>query len=216
MPGAVVQLISPGPQDNWFSSDPTLNPFEYSYNQTTRYAIESIEQTYQGSFNFDGQIHADIQRVGDLVGFTLFEFGLQAVTPANGDTFQWVDYVGFHIIKNVSLEIGGTTIIKHYGEYMVAWTELTTPVTKRRGLNDMIGDTVVTTTYTTQSSGTSTLEVLLLLLRSVCRIPRSGATTSSSAKTTEMRSSRIPSSRSSRTYSSMVRKPFLLLRTDSA
>ena len=41
------------------------------------------------------------------------------------ETFNWGTDVGYSLIKNVELQIGGTKIDKHYGRWMHIWSQLT-------------------------------------------------------------------------------------------
>lgn len=52
---------------------------------------------------------------------------------------DWVQDVGFALIKSVELEIGGTRIDRLTSEYMHIWSALTVPPQKRQAFNKMIG-----------------------------------------------------------------------------
>lgn len=82
----------------------------------------------------------EVDRNGDLITKVVLEITLPQVTVAGNDpTFQWVDNVGNILVEEVSVEIGGQEIDKHYGQWYVIWNQLTLPAEKYEGYNDMIG-----------------------------------------------------------------------------
>lgn len=52
----------------------------------------------------------------------------------------WSPRVGLSLIDNVELEIGGSRIDKHYGDWMNIWYELTRQPGQDRGYAKMVGD----------------------------------------------------------------------------
>ena len=60
-----------------------------------------------------------ITRNGDLVT----KMWLKTTVTASGG--NWVDNLGYAIIKSVELQVGGTKIDKHYGRWMHVWSQLT-------------------------------------------------------------------------------------------
>lgn len=67
---------------------------------------------------------------------------------ASGSTIAWVRNLGHTLIDEVSIEIGGQTIDKHYGDWMTIWNELTQTSEKADGYNEMIGETTAMTNTT--------------------------------------------------------------------
>ena len=71
--------------------------------------------------------------------------------PASGDSatenvVRWVENLGHNLIEEVSIEIGGQTIDKHYGLWLNIWNDLTQTSEKSEGYNLMIGNTTDMTT----------------------------------------------------------------------
>ena len=58
-----------------------------------------------------------------------------------GTGISWCDQVGHNLIDEVSIEIGGQQIDKHYGDWLNIWNELTQTAEKEAGYNVMIGNT---------------------------------------------------------------------------
>lgn len=80
---------------------------------------------------------------------------LQVDLPAlSGTDCYWVENIGNVLISEVSIEIGGQQIDKHYGIFMHIWNQLTVNAEKSAGYDVMIGNT--TTLTTNEAPTTST------------------------------------------------------------
>lgn len=119
------------------------------YRRHTNFAIESIEQVFNGEANFGKRVQATIARNGDLINQIFLEVELPALQtsyltdPTGGtgdyDQLAYANSIGHVLIKNVEVEIGGQQIDKHYGEWLEIWDELTQTAEKQAGFNQMIG-----------------------------------------------------------------------------
>jgi hypothetical protein len=72
-------------------------------------------------------------------------------------TCAWAPVIGHTLLKEMSVEIGGQTIDRHYGRWYDIWMELTQPEEKREGFNDMIGQQNVTQVAGTAAGGSQPL-----------------------------------------------------------
>lgn len=79
---------------------------------------------------------------------------LPAVTSSGAD-FAWVSDIGHVLIDEVTIEIGGQQIDKHYGEWLSIWNELTQSASKEAGYDEMIGSVSDLTTATSATSSTT-------------------------------------------------------------
>ncbi len=134
-----MQLVAYGAQDIYLTGNPQITFFKVVYRRHTNFAVESIEQTFNGSVDFGRRVTATISRNGDLVQ----QFYLEVVLPSDATSatdYYWTYGVGNAMIKNADIEIGGQLIDRHYGEWMNIWTELSTPAGKRDGYDDMVGN----------------------------------------------------------------------------
>ena len=77
------------------------------------------------------------------------------VAPDAARTAAWAPNIGHRVLKEMSVEIGGQPIDKHYGRWYDIWTELTLPETKRKGFNEMIGQQNLVETAAADASGSS-------------------------------------------------------------
>jgi hypothetical protein len=130
-----MQLVAYGAQDIYLTGNPQITFFKVVYRRHTNFAVESIEQTFNGAVDFDKRVTATISRNGDLVKQMYLEVDLPTCT---GTGAAWTYGVGNALVKEVELEIGGQLIDRHYGEWMNIWTELSIPSGKRAGYDNMV------------------------------------------------------------------------------
>lgn len=146
MPGALLQLVAYGAQDVYLTGNPQITFFKIVYRRHTNFAVESIEQYFNGTTNFCRKSTCEISRNGDLITQTFLKVILPEVRFIGDFTrfghieFAWVRRLGHAIIDETELEIGGSQIDKQYGEWLNIWYELTHPVGQEYGYAKMIGD----------------------------------------------------------------------------
>jgi hypothetical protein len=135
------------------------------YRRHTNFAVESIEQTFNGTADFGRKVTALISRSGDLIGRVYLQATLPAVS--NGSSIRWVDHVGHHLIKQIEVEIGGQRIDRQYGDWLQIWYELTCGTNQRHflghGYDDMIGHSDAATGTSLQHWGPSHAEATLFV-----------------------------------------------------
>jgi hypothetical protein len=126
--GGLMQLVAYGAQDVYLTANPQVTFFKQLYRRHSNFAMESIEQTFNGLASFGKRVQCTIARNGDLITRVYVQATLPALTPdvvVNDATVTWVKYIGQYLIKDVYVEIGGQQIDKHYGEWLHIWNELT-------------------------------------------------------------------------------------------
>ena len=147
MSGGLMQIVAYGAQDVYLTGNPQITYFKVVYRRHTNFAVESIEQTFNGTADFGRKVTALIARSGDLIGRVYLQVELPALNKTAG-SIRWVDHVGHHLIKQVEVEIGGQRIDRHYGDWLQIWYELTVGMDKRHftghGYDEMIGHDEVT------------------------------------------------------------------------
>ena len=132
-----MQLVAYGAQDIYLTGNPQITFFKVVYRRHTNFAVESIEQTFNGQADFGKRVTATISRNGDLIQ----QMYLEVVTPVMGNEGQtWTYGIGNALVKQAEIEIGGQLIDRQYGDWMNIWTELTTPEGKRKGYDNMVGN----------------------------------------------------------------------------
>jgi hypothetical protein len=82
------------------------------YRRHTNFALESIEQTFNGTVDFGRKVSCTVSRNGDLIHKVYLQVDLPAIATTGGSspTVQWVNNIGHAMIDEVSIEIGGQTI----------------------------------------------------------------------------------------------------------
>jgi hypothetical protein len=114
--------------------------------------MESIEQTFNGSGDFGRKVQCPVVRNGDLITKMYLRVAIKAgdssAITGNWSNVQWawVTSLGHALIDNVELEIGGTRIDKHWGDWLTIWNELSRKIGQDRGYNTMIGNVPALTT----------------------------------------------------------------------
>ncbi|PNH01290.1 Major capsid protein [Tetrabaena socialis] len=156
MGGGLMQLVAYGAQDIYLTGNPQITFFKVVYRRHTNFAMESIEQVFNGSGDFNKKVTCTISRNGDLIHRTYLQVQLPDVTLTGDTKFRWVNWVGHALIKSVELEIGGQRIDKHYGDWLHIWSELTQTAGHQLGYANMVGNTPNLTTMQTNVTGSST------------------------------------------------------------
>jgi len=137
MGGGRMQLVAYGAQDIYLTGNPQITFFKVVYRRHTNFAVESIEQTFNGQADFGKRVTATISRNGDLIQ----QMYLEVVTPTTmGASTVFTYGFGNALVKQAEIEIGGQLIDRQYGDWMNIWTELTVPEGKRAGYDNMVGN----------------------------------------------------------------------------
>jgi hypothetical protein len=139
-----MQLVAYGAQDIYLTGNPMITYFKVVYRRHTNFAMESIQQTFNGSVGWGNRVTALISRNGDLVSgmtleVTLPNIATTAVGAGVTRNARWVNDVGHHIMSQVEVEIGGQLIDRHYSDWLEIWAQLTVPASKKLGYRQMIG-----------------------------------------------------------------------------
>ena len=148
-----MQLVAYGAQDVYLTGNPQITFWKVTYRRHTNFAMESIEQTFNGQADFGRRVTCTVSRNGDLayrtyLQVTLPEIG-QSLKNSSGDVYaRWLDFPGHQLIENVEVEIGGQRIEKQYGDWMHIWCQLTMDKNQESGYNKMVGNTTQLTFVT--------------------------------------------------------------------
>jgi hypothetical protein len=136
MGGGLLQLVAYGAQDVYLTGNPQITFFKVAYRRHTNFALEAIEQNFNGTPGYGSRVTCQISRNGDLIN----RMYLQVKVPslANAADFYY-NYYGLRLINYVEIEIGGQKIDKHYSHWLYIWNELSLPISKRHGYNEMVG-----------------------------------------------------------------------------
>jgi hypothetical protein len=158
MGGGLLQLVAYGAQDVYLTGNPQITFFKVVYRRHTNFAIEAIQQTFNGNPGYGNTVNCQISRNGDLINRMYLQVDVSSRT-AGTDTY--VNYLGLRLLKSVVIEIGGQQIDKHYSDWMYIWNELSLPTGKRYAYDKMVGADYGDTTGSTTTVTTTTLYVPL-------------------------------------------------------
>ena len=130
-----MQLVAYGAQDVYLTGSPQITFFKLVYRRHTNFAVESIEQTFNGSPGFGKKASATISRNGDLVT----SVWLQVTVPQVSSGGQCKDKFMHRFLENCEIEIGGQRIDKHYSQFYEVCDQLMCPAEKKAGYLAMVG-----------------------------------------------------------------------------
>lgn len=143
-----MQLVAYGQQDMYLTGRPQISFWKVTYRRYTNFAVESIEQTFNGQADFGRRVTCVVARNGDLAYRTYLQVTLpeinQNLRNNAGEAVyaRWLDYIGEHMISQVEVEVGGQRIDRQYGDWMHIWNQLTgTSEHYERGYAAMVGNT---------------------------------------------------------------------------
>ena len=138
-----MQLVAYGAQDIYLTGNPQITFFKVVYRRHTNFAVESIEQTFNGTADFGKRVTATISRNGDLIQQMYLEIVLPLDDADDADDRFWTYGIGNALVSQAEIEIGGQLIDRQYGDWMNIWTELTIPAGKRDGYDNMVGNSII-------------------------------------------------------------------------
>jgi len=167
MSGGILQLVAIGAQDQFLTGSPTITFWRVTHRQYSMFAIEAIEQTFNGQADFGRRVQCQITRSGDLAYRTYLQVTLPQISQQMGNTTyvngqavtsgvyaRWLDFPGEQLIAQVEVEVGGQRIDRQYGDWMHIWNQLTMTEAKLRGYFKMVGNTTQLTFITDPSFAT--------------------------------------------------------------
>ena len=133
MAGALMQLVAYGAQDVYLTGNPQITFFKVVYRRHTNFAMESMQQTITGNNSLSGRGVCKLSRNGDLVSSCYLQ------TTVTHTSNEVNNRLGFNILKNVELRIGGQKIDKQSNTWMLVWSNLTNTVNQSLLLDKMVG-----------------------------------------------------------------------------
>ena len=146
-----MQLVAYGAQDVYLTGNPQITFWKVTYRRHSNFAMEAIEQTFNGQADFGRRVQCTISRNGDLAYRTYLQVTLPEISTTDAPHARWLDYPGEQMINMVEVEVGGQRIDRQYGDWMHIWNQLTLTSEQEAGYNKMVGQTTQLT-YVTDPS----------------------------------------------------------------
>jgi len=150
MGGGLMQLVAYGAQDVYLTGNPQITFFKVVYRRHTNFAIECIEQTFNGTADFGRTVTCNIARNGDLI--TKMYLKIELEKTSKGEEYAFVENLGHAVINSCKVEIGGSKIDEHYGDWLNIWEELAGKHSQQRGRDHMIGNVPELRKYSTNKN----------------------------------------------------------------
>jgi hypothetical protein len=144
MGGGLLQLVAFGAQDAYIMGNPHITFWKVLYKRHTNFAVEAFRVNFTGAPMYGQRIVAVVNRNADLIWKTYVE-----VTLPDTGTIQWTAgaqrRLGYLLLKQIEVEIGGQIIDRHYGEWLYLWETLTADFDTAMKLDNMVGGKYVAT-----------------------------------------------------------------------
>ena len=124
MAGGLMQLVAYGAQDVFLTSSPKVTFFQAVYKRHTNFAMETIQQTVNGSPSASSRVSVTVARNADLLADMFVELKAAASglsTDTEGNSACWL---AERAISSCELSIGGQKIDKHYQKWWRLYSEL--------------------------------------------------------------------------------------------
>lgn len=122
MSGGLLDLVSKGCNDINILN-PEITFFKSVYIAHNPFIIQPIMQKFISTVDFNKRSTCKLSLNGDLINKICLVIELPEIHSKV--LFAWKKNIGFNIIDNIEIEIGGQLIDKHYGAWLNIWYELT-------------------------------------------------------------------------------------------
>ena len=150
MGGGLLQLVAYGAQDAYITGNPHITFWKVLYKRHTNFAMEAMRVNFTGTPTYGQRSVVVVNRNADLMFRTYLEVTLPDTrAAANGSasgpnhnvmwTYGGRRRLGYLLIQQVEIEIGGQVMDRHYGEWMYLWESLTSNFDQAARLDQMIG-----------------------------------------------------------------------------
>jgi len=143
MTASILQLQAKGELDTYLTGNPTISYYKYASHRHTNFAMQTFELLFNGNVSWGKKIECVVPSKGDLVSRMYLQIRLPALSTVNRNQgATWVSNLGYAIIKDAEVEIGGQRMDIQSGEYLYTYDQLFTPGGKRQGVNYFTGNTI--------------------------------------------------------------------------
>jgi hypothetical protein len=120
-----MQLVAYGAQDIYLTGQPQITFFKSVYRRHTNFAVESIQQTINGSVAAGARVSVTISRNGDLLKNLWCQYNPSLLIPEESNATAIATDLSHALFQVLELEIGGQLIDRQYGLWLTVWRDLT-------------------------------------------------------------------------------------------
>jgi hypothetical protein len=143
MGGGLLQLVAYGAQDAYLSGNPHITFWKVLYKRHTNFAIEAFRVNFTGAPVYGQRVVAVVNRNADLIWKSYVEVTLPNTDAVGAALGGWTGgaqrRLGYLLLKQIEVEIGGQIIDRHYGEWLYLWETLTADFDTAMKLDNMVG-----------------------------------------------------------------------------
>jgi len=137
MGGSKLQLYAIGPQDFHLTANPQITFYKKVYRRHTNFSIENKQIFFTDTPTFGEEYIAKIQYEGDLLGNLYLEVDISGTVTSSNTGSYTVNHFAYSLLKNVEILIGGISIEKQYGIWMLIYDELTNNTSANKNRENM-------------------------------------------------------------------------------
>ena len=163
MGGGLLQLVAYGAQDAYITGNPHITFWKVLYKRHTNFAIEAMRVNFTGAPVYGQRLVATVNRNADLVWKSYVEItlpdteGVDATAAVDSNDILWSAggrrRLGYLLLQQIEVEIGGQIIDRHYGEWLYLWETLTCDYDTCVKLDSMLGGQYSGATSTSKTCG---------------------------------------------------------------
>jgi len=147
MGGGLLQLVAYGAQDAYLTGNPHITFWKILYKRHTNFAVEAFRVNFTGAPTYGQRLVAVVNRNADLVWKTYVEVSLpetRAIKTGLANNVLWTgaqqQRLGYQLLRQIEVEIGGQVIDRHYGEWLYLWETLTADIDTATKLDAMVNN----------------------------------------------------------------------------
>lgn len=147
-------LVQVGKQNIYLSTQPEITFFKIAYKRHTNFSIEPTPQYFKTTPDFGRKCTVCLGRNADMVSNCYLYVKLPSIMMENYSSssskvkqFAWAEKIGLALINYIEVEIGGTIVDRHYGDWLNIWHEMTVSLNLVDSYNRMIGNYDALTSY---------------------------------------------------------------------
>ena len=156
MPGGLLNLVAYGSENIILNENPSKTFFKSVYKKYTNFGLQTFRLDHTGTNHIQENVKSTfkfkVKRYGDLLHDTYLCITLPdiygsgplengTIDPDKKYNFKWIKHLGYNMIDEVSITIGGQLINKYSGEYLLMLQEQFQSEDRMSHLNEMTGNT---------------------------------------------------------------------------
>jgi hypothetical protein len=156
MPGGLLNIVAFGNQNVYLNGNPSKTFFKTTYKKYTNFGLQKFRIDFDGLRNLrmseSSKFTFRVKRYAELLMDTYLVVQLPTIwspiyPPYDCDSnwvpyeFKWIENLGTQMIQEVEINVGGSTLNRFSGEYLLALVQRDFNNAKRDLYNNMTGNT---------------------------------------------------------------------------